>query len=212
VNTIWVLTAVVQWIVLILLVLIVAGILRYLGRVEGVMRSLRPGASKYEVGDKVADFEGVDHAANLVTLGDFLASGRETVLVFTSAECQACRLIQEQVAELASLPGGVQATGRSLAMFVSGADDVIDSVLSENPALLQGGVSVVLDREGVIFTEYGIHAVPTGLAIDTGGKVISQSMNPHVDWLYEVLGVSRPADSLLPRGARVPLVTLGGQR
>ena len=212
-STIWAITIALQWILLLLLALVTAGVLRYLGRVDALLSARNPPTTKYELGDRVDEFELYDSTGGTLTTQDLLQGRDIVVLLFVTATCPACEIVLRQVEDLATRRPVPASSSWSICVSIAGYShgDQVERVQAKHPKLLSEGVRTLLDRDGTASNQCGITGVPTGIAIDEEGRVVSKSANPHAGWLYELLGVAEPEKSMLsiPDGV-VPIMAAHG--
>ncbi len=197
---IWFVAFVLQWVLLIVITVLLAGVLRYLAAFQERMKLAAPPISRFELGERVSDFELPDLRGGIFPSRSL--RGQAAVFLSISPGCGSCRSVVAQIAELATRPGTMEALGQRIVLIVSGKREAFNDMLRENPDLNSDALIVLNDEKGIISHQYGIISVPSGIAIDQGGRVRSQSMNPHVNWLYKVLEVTAPVGTVEPVGKR----------
>jgi cytochrome oxidase Cu insertion factor (SCO1/SenC/PrrC family) len=193
---------------LLLLVVLLAGVLRYLAAFQEKVRLAAPTISIFEVGQFVGDFTLPDIEGNSVASTSLIGRGQNTLLLLLSATCGSCQTLIEQVVELTRRTGGVRATGWHLVLVIVAEPGMVDDVVQQYPQLLSEGITVLQETKGEVLKQYGVTGVPTGLAIDGRGQLLDQTLNPHVNWLYKTLRVPAPKESLTPewQGTRSPVI------
>ncbi len=207
-HGIWLIAFILQWIVLLLLAALLAGVLRYLAAFQEKVRLAAPTISIFEVGQRVSDFALPDIQGKSVASTSLIGRGQNTLLLLLSATCGSCQTLIEQVAELTRRAGGVTATGWHVVLVIVANPGVVDDVVQKYPQLLSEGITVLQGTKEGVLKQYGITGVPTGLAIDAQGQLLDQTLNPHVNWLYKILRVPAPKESLAPewQGTRSPVI------
>lgn len=201
---IWVVAFALQWALLLMLTVLVAGVLRYLQSVRERISLIAPPISFLEVGERIPAFSSHDLQGRSVTRDDLLRHARPIVLLFLSPGCPACKALLEQVSELGRRAGGIDALRSSFALACAGESSDIRSMVQDHPELLSDDVTILLDMGGEVGGRFGIRSSPVGIITDAGGRVTSQSFNPHANWLYRVLGVLPPATPFTGKEAGAP--------
>lgn len=207
-HGIWLIAFILQWVMLLLLVVLMAGVLRYLTAFQEKIRLAAPTITIFEVGQRVGDFTLPNIHGNTIASTSFLGRGQNVVLLLLSATCSSCLTLTSQVAELASRAEGVGAIGWHIVLMIGGEPEMIDGLVKQYPQVLSDGITVLMETKATVFQQYGITGVPTGLAIDAQGRLLSQTLNPHVNWLYKTLRVPAPTETLTSGwdGTRVPVI------
>ncbi len=195
-HGIWLIAFVVQWILLALLAVLFAGVLRYLASLQEKLQLAAPLISRFELGEQVGAVDVTDLHGNQATSTQAIGQGRNVLLLLLSPKCGSCKTIVAQITEMARRPGGVLASGWSITLLFAGDRPTIDEVVQKNPPLLSDGITLLIDEQGVSLAQYGIPSVPTGLALDRRGRLLTQSMNPHANWMYKTLTIDAPAQSV----------------
>ncbi len=193
---IWLVAFVLQWAVLLLLVILLAGVLRYLATFQEKIRLAAPTISIFEVGQRVSDFVLPDLRGASVASTNLIGRGQKTMLLLLSATCGSCLTLIDQVAELAQRTGGVKATGWQLVLIVVAEPGTADELVEHHQQLLSDGITILQETEGGVLQRYGVTGVPTGLALDAHGHLLDQTLNPHITWLYKTLRVSAPSEPI----------------
>jgi peroxiredoxin len=194
----WFILFVVQWVIVLVLVFLVAGILRHLAAVEERWKLAAPPITSYELGQRIADFELPNAAGALVRMIDLLRRPNGAILLFATTSCTTCEALLAQVEEfMVSSPPPFNS---ALVVIAAGKGDIFEHLFSKHPGLSNGQTVMLADGEGKVFNQFGITAVPVGLALDRQGRVTHQTHNPHVaNWLYTRLGVTPPPPPATPR-------------
>jgi hypothetical protein len=162
---IWVLTFLVQWVLVLLLAVLVVGILRYLHSVQERWDLAVPAISKYEIRQKIDDFELPDVSGTKIRSRDvFLPSG-VAILVVTPS-CRSCLALLDQVSELVKRPNTVLT--KPILIIVAGTRDHLENLLRISPALDSQQVILLYDEDSSTLKTFGLRAVPTGLEVDRG--------------------------------------------
>lgn len=187
---IWLVAFVLQWIVLLALLLLVAGLFRYLGSMQGRSELALSRATQLEQGERIDHFVLNDLQGHPVDSKTLLKG--KSLLFFVSAGCQGCQTMLKQVAELANREAGLKGLGWTFAFICYGTQEQVEAFFKTH--LPTEDITVLLDEKGTISTQFAIRSVPVGVALDERARVIDQSMNPHVDWLYQVLNVPAPLE------------------
>lgn len=185
---IWLVAFVLQWIVLLILLFLVAGLFRYLGSMQGRSELATSRATRFEVGESIDHFVLKDLQSRLVDSKKLLKG--KSLLFFVSVGCQGCQVMLRQVAELASREGGLKGSGWTFTFICYGTREQVGEFFQEH--LPTADITVLLDEKGTVSDQFVIRSVPVGVALDEHGQVVDQSINPHVDWLYRVLNVPAP--------------------
>ena len=134
-TALWILVAI-NWLMVVALGIVVAGVLRYLGSVREVIQQAIPRITQFSDGDPLPSFVFAWHGT---------------------------------------------------------ADEVTPKALSIVGA---PGIVVLLDEEAKLASDFLVGSLPVGLAIDAGGRIVSQSANPGPNWLYRTLKAAAPAEPL----------------
>jgi len=183
-------------IAVILIGLLVAGILRYLGGIQQRLEALAPRISGLSSGDTMPDFhlktlDGVEARRD-----DVVGGGVRTVLLVLNDQCDACEVVARQCVELAERDGGLAGLGWRLVLSWVGSPDTFTAKLGgisfHEPAL-----TVLMDPDGQIAKGLLVSSFPVGLALDNTGRLLSQSGNPGPTWLYTTTGASAPAQPIV---------------
>lgn len=190
---IWVVAFALQWVLLLVLTVLVAGMLRYLSNVQDRVDAFAPYVSRFDVGDRIANFTLPTLAGGSFAVEQMLRQGRSLVLLVVNPGCTSCKTVVMQLAELAGREGGFARSGWDAALVLTGARDDVEELVRANDGVIAPGVHLLTDFDGDLLQQYAIRHVPIGIAIDANGRVLSQSMNPHANWLYTVLDVLPPA-------------------
>lgn len=192
---IWVVAFAMQWALLGLLALLVAGVLRYLTSIQELMSQAAPHISKYEIGDVVDHFS-LPNLRGQDLNSQQLLRANKVLLFLISAHCTACNSLLMQIAEFTGRGESLQDLGWSIVLIFSGEEAAIKDIVSANQGLQVPGVEILLDTESSVLRRFGARAVPTGIAIDRDGRLLAQSLNPHFNWLYTTLKVLPPVEPI----------------
>jgi peroxiredoxin len=189
----WLVAFIVQWVIVLVLTLLVAGILRHLARVEERWNLAAPPISAYELGQRIAEFELPDAAGTKVQSRDLLRWSDGTVMLLVTPSCSACATLLAQVSELVTRRD--LALTKTLVMIALGPAGSLERLLGAYPNLRSDQVVALADEDGSVAHQLGVVAIPVGLVVDREGRLIHQTNNPHVaNWLYTWLGASPPAE------------------
>jgi len=191
---IWLIAFVLQWILLLLLAVLMGGVLRLLGSVQQRLQLVAPPTSRFELGERVSDFELPDLDGRLFTSNSVVGFNQKVLLLFLNITCISCKTVVERVAELANQGRRLKELGWSFILICHGGPAEVKDLVTP---LASQDVVVVIDGEGIVYQQYGIRAFPAGIAIDSLGRVIDQSTNVGSSWLYRVLGAPVPAHPLV---------------
>jgi peroxiredoxin len=187
---IWLLAFIVQWVPVLLLALLVVGILRYLHSVQERWDLAVPAISKYEIRQKIDDFELPDMSDTKIKSRDVLRSSGSAIL-FVTPSCRSCLALLDQVSELVNRPDTI--FNKAILIIVAGTRDQLENLLRTSSVHDSQQVILLYDEDSSILKTFGLRAIPTGLEVDREGYLISQTFNPHADhWLYKVVGVPLP--------------------
>jgi|SRR5579863_165698 len=191
---IWLVAFVLQWIVLLVLLLLVAGLFRYLGSIQGRGELATSQATRFEMGERIDPFV-LSDLQNRPVDSKILLKGKSLVF-FVSSGCQGCKTMLKQVAELANREGGLKGLGWTFAFICYGTRENVEAFFKEY--LPTEDITVLLDERSMVSNQFAIRSVPVGIALDERVRVVDQSINPHVDWLYQVLNVPAPLEDSDP--------------
>lgn len=189
---IWLVAFGLQWVLLLILVVLVAGILRYLGSIQERMNLAAPRISRFDLGERVTDFELPDIRDRTFNSASWIGHSNKVMLVFLSPVCDSCKTVVKQIVELVNRSGDSEVRGWSYILICHGElvaiKEMVEQLLPfENIAILHDDV-----EESLVSRQYGVRTHPAGIAMDHRGHVIDQTFNPHTGWLYKVMGVSEP--------------------
>jgi len=194
-DGIWLIAFLTQWLLVLFLVLIVAGILRQLKVMQERWDLAAPPITTYDLGERIADFELSDAAGEHMLGTRLLQLSDGGVILFISSTCSACAIVATQISDIVSRPH--LAPSKMFIVIVVEAVDRLRWLFDEHPGLRNQNVVLLTDENGDVARQFGVRSVPTGLAVDKGGQVISQSFNPHVgNWLYKSYGVHPPTEPI----------------
>jgi len=112
-SSTWIAVVVTQWIVIVLLVLVTIGILRYLAFFRERMELAAPPSTARHIGDAIPELQFLD----LSTRSPFkIPSGRSSLLLFVSVTCGGCSELLTQVEGIVT--AGRRNPGTDLAVVV----------------------------------------------------------------------------------------------
>jgi len=203
-HGIWLVAFVLQWILLLLLAVLFAGVLRFLASFQEKIQLAAPPVSRFELGERVGAFELPDLVSRTISSQDVLQRYPQSLLLLLTPTCTSCRMVLSQVAELASRDGGLGRLNSQFVCIIAGKHIDVESVVQQHPVLLSDRITILVDEQARVLGQYLIPSVPTGLVVDQTGRVLDQSMNPHANWVYKVLDVPPPAQS---NSSPIPLIT-----
>lgn len=202
----WLLAFVVQWSLVLILTVLVVGILRYLHSVQERWDLAVPAISKYEIRQKIDDFELPDVSGTKIKSRDVLLASGAVILVVTSS-CRSCLALLTQISELVNRPNTI--ITKAILIIVAGTTDHLENFLKFSPVLGSRKVILLCDEDGSILKTFGLRAVPTGLEVDREGYLINQTFNPHADyWLYKVVGAPLPEKPIVQSHAGTIIPTV----
>lgn len=189
---IWLIAFVVQWVMLLVLTLLVAGILRHLAVMQERWDLAAPPITTYEINQPIAEFELLDAAGTKVQSRDLLHQSSGTVILFVSTTCASCSTMLDQVSELIARQD--LSLTKTIVVIVVGVAGSLARFLDQHPGLVNSrDVKMLADVDGIALRQFGVVSVPTGLAVDRKGRLVTQTLNPHVtNWLYTVLDTTPP--------------------
>lgn len=182
-----------QWVLVIVLFVLVGGIFRYLAAIQERIEFAAPHITRYDIGEQASPFSLRRVGSNEVINSETII-GRSTgaIVLFLNATCSSCQTLLLQVEDLVRRHGELESLGWSVVLAFNGEEAAATKAMQDLPLLGRNGVEALIDDKSLLQREWGARVIPTGVALDKSGKVIDQSMNPHVNWLYSVLGVLPP--------------------
>lgn len=151
-----------------------------------------------EVGAPAPTFEAQDLAGKPVAAADLLATGRNAILVFTSATCGPCVQLIPELAQWRRM------LGERLHIHVLAAGDE-----SENRRMAAGHeMEMLLDPESSIARAFAISATPTAIEVDARGRVASPPVAgaPAIEAVIRA-ALKRPSAEEALQVTRVPAPT-----
>jgi hypothetical protein len=197
VTGIWLVAFVLQWILLLVLLVTLAGFLRYFATIEERLDQSVPRITKFQSGDSIGSFQ-LPNARG----GDFIFAsdtGSRILMLLLSPSCSSCEVAARQVAELANRARPI---GWAMVLVTHGTPQIVNDFVAralEGTRLqMPDSVTLVADEEGQLLREYMAASVPVGLAIDEHGHLLDQTTRPVPNWVYLTLGVAGPSEGLLP--------------
>lgn len=194
---IWVLAFTLQWVLVLLLVLVTAGVLRYLASIQERLDLAAPHISKYELGERIDDFSLRSMGGGMVARDDVARLGLPALFLLVQAGCGSCVTLMMQVAELGRRPGGWRTLEWSPVFVCAGEPSAIEQMAMETEVADLEGVTLLVDEDWEVPRQWGVRNAPTGIAADSRGVVRAQSFNPHQNWLYKVLDVLPPVTPIV---------------
>ncbi len=189
---IWLVTYILQWILVLLLVVLNIGILRILASLQDQAKSRRSGKSRFGLGEKVDDFT-LSTTQDTTFTSKSLFEKRRVVLFFLSSTCSPCKSVIEQIQELTQRSGGLKALGWDFILIYNGDQSAIKEISRD---LASSDVVILIDENGTTTHNYSIPSTPFALAIDGRGNLYSQSSRPTSMWLYAILNIPAPDKSI----------------
>ncbi|MGH2443736.1 MAG: peroxiredoxin family protein [Chloroflexota bacterium] len=196
----WVVVFALQWVLLVLVTVLLVGVLRYLSSVQERIELAAPHITKFELRDRVSDFELPGLDGRSVASRSLIGCGVRAVILLLNPGCSSCKTAMMQVAELALRDGGLTRIGWSVVCICSGELAAIDEMVATHEGIRASGVTVLVDPESTIERLYGVRHMPTGIAVSANGLVLDQSYNPHVNWLYKTMDVLPPTRAIVEPG------------
>lgn len=186
------------WLVLAMVVLLLAGCLRFLNGLQDRIEQSIPHVTAMELGETVIHFRlPALHSDRVVDSESFVSAGHTTLLLVLTTTCGDCEAVARQIAELTRRPGGIPALGWSIVLAWYGPRlEVLEK--AEFVPQAAPGLELLLDENGHLARDFRVGSLPIGIALDARGRVTAQSANPGPNWLYRTLGVPAPQESLAP--------------
>lgn len=194
---VWLIAFVIQWVMLLILTLLVAGILRHLASVQERWNLAAPPITTYEINQRIAEFELLDATGIKVQSRDLLHQTNGAVILFVSTTCPSCSIMLDQVSEL--IARREVSFTKTIVVIVLGVAGSLARLLDEHPSLINSkSVTILADEDGVALHQFKVVSVPTGLVVDQEGRLVTQTLNPHVtNWLYTMLGTTPPKEPVM---------------
>jgi len=213
-HGIWVVAFVLQWIVLALLMILMAGTLRYLSGAQERLELVAPHISNFDIGEEVPPFELFDVHGHVVGIDGIIRRHSNTLILLISPGCTACKTLVMQLNELGSRVGKFSSLGWGIVAVVAGERREVELLLETNDGILSGGTEVLIDSDATVLRAYGVRQVPTGMVVDARGRVESQSFNPHQNWIYKQLKQLPPREPIMAgaKGSGEPAIVAAGFR
>lgn len=187
--TIWIIAYVLQWIVVVFLICIMAGVLRYLGSIQDKIEDVIPRTSRFVRGEQALKFELPDLQGHLVTSNDLLKNEQKLLLLFLSTTCDSCRLLLSDIAEFIAISRSLIVPGSSIVLICIGQSGDVTQMIDEHRERL-GRTHVLVDEDGIVTRQYGIRGVPFGMILNKHSQVMQQSISPTLDWLQNMIGIT----------------------
>lgn len=194
-SGIWLAIEILQWVLLLFLVVLNLGMLRYLASFREQTQSHLSETSKFKLGEQVSNFTLPDIHNTLFATEQLFAHNTRILLLFLNSGCSPCKTIVEQVEELAQRSGGLKALKWNVILICIGEVEASQKMV-EN--LSSPDLTILTDKDASIAQQYNIPSTPFGMAIDGLGVLYSQSSQPASMWLYTILDVPAPSYSTIP--------------
>lgn len=195
-NGVWLVLFVAQWAVVFVLGLLMVGVLRYLSRIQEKIDLAAPQISSFNLGEPIAEFQLPTSDGHDFSLSALRSRNRPSLLLFLTPTCGSCKVLLQQLNELAERPKPWDASNTDVVVIAGGTDPLEPEAVHN---LSNKGALFLLDLEGSVFSRFGIRSLPSGLFVDGHGVIKDQSMNPHAgNWLYRKLGVPPPPQVISP--------------
>lgn len=202
---IWLVAFVLQWVIILLLAALMAGVLRYLGFVQRNIHLVTKYTSRFEEGDRISHFELPNLEGLPVVSKVLLDTNQRTLLLFLSTSCSGCHAVVRYLADLVKREGGLRGLGWSVVAVYTGPYVLRAAVEKHIASNLLNEVTILVDEKGAISQQYDLRSFPVGIAVDNHGHVIDQSSSSLLRWLDQILHVSQ-----FSRQTRSPL-SIGDQ-
>lgn len=188
----WLVAFGLQWLLILILCVLVAGILRYLGSIQEKIDLVAPAISRFALGERVSEFTLQDIWGNTFASTSWIGQREQVMLLFLNPTCDGCKTVVKQLAEVLQRPERVEGEEWSFLLICPGElvaiKEMVESLLSsQKVAILHDE-----DADKLVSRDYGVRTHPTGMALDKRGRVVDQSFNPHAGWLYQVMGIPEP--------------------
>jgi hypothetical protein len=186
------------WAVVILIVIVLAGVLRYLGTLQTRIGESVPRTTVLERGDRVPAFQLTElHGGSVVGSDQIIGTGTATILLLLTATCTECEVIAKQIGELTKRPGGLPALRWSIVIAWYGDRETIQERARPVPPNAPG-LTILHDPDARLARDLLVGSLPIGIALDGSGRVVGQTANPGPNWLYLTLGAAAPDKALEP--------------
>jgi hypothetical protein len=188
----WLVAFGLQWLLILILCVLVAGILRYLGSIQEKIDLVAPAISRFALGERVSEFTLPDIWGNKFASTSWIGQRERVMLLFLNSTCDSCKTVVKQLAEVLERPEHAQGEEWAFLLICPGElvaiQDMVKSIRSSQK------VAILHDEgtDNLVTQAYGVRAHPTGMALDKRGRVVDQTFNPHAGWLYQVMGIPEP--------------------
>ncbi len=183
----WLIAFVLQWIVLGVLMLLMAGVLRHLSSLQTYSIDDSPPITRFKLQERIEDFALPNIHGQLISSKSFLEQNRNVLLFFVSTTCSPCRAVVQHIKNLAAREGGLQVYGWSFIFVCYGESVASEEMLKDLPL---SDIQVLIDPGRSVYQQYGIRGVPVVLALDVKGRLQNQTVSPDSEWLDKMLGIS----------------------
>jgi thiol-disulfide isomerase/thioredoxin len=187
VPTIWIIVFILQWIVLVFLICIMAGVLRYLGSIQDKIEEVIPRSSRFVRGEYATEFSLPDLSGHVIASKSLLKKEQELLLLFLSTKCDSCQALLGTLAHLVSTYQNVTIK-HSIALVVAGELDSVANMAQKYLRQLEC-IHILVDQAGIVIQNYGISGTPFGIVLNSHGRVMRQMLGPTLNWLELVLGI-----------------------
>lgn len=192
----WVVLFVLQWLLLIVLALLMAGVLRYLSLVQERIQQAVVFVTRFEAGERITPFSARAVGGTDVRSETLFGLKRNVLLLVLTPTCGSCEAVIRHLAEIDAREGGFARLGWSPVLVVLGAEsdarELVRKSLSARGMALSSDVLLLVDPLGKLASDYQVSALPVGLAISSAGILLDQSANPSGSWLYRTVGTDTP--------------------
>lgn len=206
-SGIWLVAFLVESALLLVLLVLVAGVLRYLGQIQDRLQQAIVHVTRFGLDDAIPAFTLPDFEGHAFSSSTVIGTGRPTLLLLLTTTCASCEGVIRQVAEISSRKD-FRTLGWGVILACLGNREAVDQLLerslADSASPLAGEVAVLLDATGDLARTFQVSGLPVGMALDGRGRLVDQSPNPGPNWIYQVLGVDGPPASLV----RAPTPTL----
>jgi hypothetical protein len=183
---------IIQSLLVLFLLVLILGILQYLQRVKTRWEEIAVPITSYETGDVIdnVQFNALD--GRHIDLSEMAKSSSGVVLFVLSRTCSSCHFLTDQITEVMNRREGKTCKKSIVIVYRESAEKLRTELLG---VWNSEQCTVVPDERGELIRRLGIGWVPTALVLDTEGRVVDQSRNPHIgNWTYRALGVPPSTD------------------
>jgi redoxin len=174
-GSIWIVSYIALWVVLLIVTVILVSVLRNLGIVYRSLEALSPAANRaptaLKAGDRLPDVTWQTLAGDPVTLGNL--NSRRQAVALVSPSCEPCLAYLREIAEEARDPDPLDPSVR-LGVIVSFGDATGTKRFLSKVGKLPADVRVVVDSSREVSSKWGITATPTTVIVDDELRVVRQ--------------------------------------